>query len=51
MDFTDEYTMEDLINEGLSIDGSHHKQWYLEQIAKKLGIKIDESEYEKGIAP
>jgi hypothetical protein len=38
---------------GLSTDGGHHKQWYLEQIAADLRIKFDELpiEFEKGIAP
>ena len=47
-----EYTVKDLIINGLSIDGEHHKQWYLEQIAKVLGIDlVTELEYERGIAP
>lgn len=26
----------DLIGEGLSVDGAHHKQWFLEQILIKI---------------
>jgi hypothetical protein len=45
-------TVRDLIIEGLSTDGGHHKQWYLEQIAKVLGIELTtELDYEKGIPP
>jgi len=44
-----------LIIGGLTIDGGHHKQWYIEQIAECLGIDIeklkDECEWEEGIAP
>lgn len=42
-----------LVLEALSIDGAHHKQWYLEEIAKIVikGIKLDTLDYEKGIAP
>ena len=44
--------MEMLTGEGLRTDGGHHKQWYLEEIAKKLGIDIEKLTYfEKGIAP
>ena len=44
-----------LVLEALYTDGGHHKQWYLEEIGKALGIDI-KSEYEKikweeGIAP
>jgi hypothetical protein len=43
--------LEDLFVEALTTDGAHHKQWYLEEISKLLGIEIDDSIYEKGIAP
>lgn len=37
---------------GLTTEGSHHKQWFLEEIAKKLRINTKGLEYfEKGIAP
>lgn len=42
----------ELANEGLHIDGAHHKQWYLEEILKALGADLpSEEEYEPGIAP
>jgi hypothetical protein len=49
-----ETTVKDLILEALTTDGAHHKQWYLEQIAKVLGIDLTETrelDYEKGIPP
>lgn len=51
--------IKELVLDGLCIDGGHHKQWYLEQIAKKLEIDL-EKEFtdedgcyciEEGIAP
>ena len=45
-------TVKDLIIEGLTTDGAHHKQWYLEQIANVLGIElVAELQYEKGMPP
>lgn len=41
----------DLIWEALITDGAHHKQWYIQEIAKTLDIKLPESSYEPGIAP
>lgn len=43
--------LENLFVSGLTTDGSHHKQWYLERIARELGIEISDFEYEKGVAP
>jgi len=42
-----------LVEGGLQNDTAHHKQWYLEQIAKVLGIDVDLDELgvEEGIAP
>jgi len=37
-----------LIQGGLCTDGAHHKQWYLEQIAKALKIKLA-GNWEEGI--
>jgi hypothetical protein len=42
--------------EGLTTDGGHHKQWYLEQILRSIsGARYHEfkreHEWEKGIAP
>ena len=46
-------TVKTLILNGLITDGAHHKQWYLEQIAKILGIDLKEElhGYEKGMPP
>lgn len=38
----------ELVQEGVAFDGGHHKQWYLVQIARLLGIDIGE-DYDKGI--
>ncbi len=42
-----------MIKNALLTDGGHHKQWYLEQIAKEQGIDLSDikGSYEKGIAP
>ena len=40
----------ELIIDALSIDGAHHKQWYLWQIAKALGIELD-VDSDPGVAP
>lgn len=44
----------DLCVKGLTTDGAHHKQWYLEEILKTLGpntekLNPNESIWEKGI--
>jgi hypothetical protein len=42
----------ELVTNGLFVDGAHHKQWFLEQIAKQFELRIDEAEWwEPGIAP
>ncbi len=50
----------ELAENGLLIDGAHHKQWYFEQILLALGLDLDEVrkglleegyDYEPGIAP
>ncbi len=46
--------LDDLILEGLSIDGGHHKQWYLEQILLRMGYEesdLRDLGHERGIAP
>lgn len=44
--------MEALTIAGLETDGSHHKQWFLEEMAKKLKIPDEKLLYfEKGVAP
>jgi hypothetical protein len=35
---------------GIYTDGDHHKQWCLVQVARILGVKMDE-QHEEGIAP
>lgn len=42
--------LEKLITDGLTTDGEHHKQWYLEAIATHLRFTIKER-YEPGICP
>lgn len=47
--------LDDLVLEGLMIDGAHHKQWYLEQVLLRLG-GYEESDlrdlgHERGVAP
>lgn len=46
-----EETVEDLVIEALGIDGGHHKQWYLNQIAEKLGLSHPPDRFEQGIPP
>ena len=44
----------ELAKDALYTDGGHHKQWYLEEIFKLAGGKIDEEmalSYEEGMAP
>ena len=38
-----------LLRSDVITDGGHHKQWYLEQIAKILNIPLPE--HDRGIAP
>jgi hypothetical protein len=42
--------VEKLLEQALTTDGAHHKQWYFEQIAKMLELEI-KADYEPGIAP
>jgi hypothetical protein len=48
---TDEHrnAMTAIVSHGLHTDGAHHKQWYLEQVAKHLGLTV--TGYEPGVAP
>ena len=39
------------LEEALSIDGAHHKQWYLWKIAEELHIELPDDLTDKGIAP
>lgn len=38
-----------LLCDAVQTDGAHHKQWFLEQIAAKLGIELPE--HDEGISP
>jgi len=52
--FVDEKKIKNLISDGLCTDGAHHKQWYLEEIGKVCGMKIEIENrigVNKGIAP
>ena len=42
-------TLESYLKEAVCIDGAHHKQWFLEKIAKTLNIELPE--HEEGITP
>lgn len=44
-------TVEELIIEALQTEGEHHKQYFLVQIAKKLGISLSHVEHDKGMPP
>ena len=52
-----EKSLSELIVEGLLTDGAHHKQWFLEEILKKLIAEEgliqlkNHIEWEEGIAP
>ncbi len=46
--------LDDLILEGLMIDGAHHKQWYLEQVLLRLGLSekdLEDLGHERGVSP
>jgi hypothetical protein len=43
-------SLKDLVLVGLQCDGSHHKQWYLEQIAVLIGC-TELPDHEEGVAP
>ncbi|MDD5551304.1 MAG: hypothetical protein PHS34_08595 [Candidatus Omnitrophica bacterium] len=46
--------IKNLAKEGLWTDGEHHKQWFLEEIAKITGVSekwMEEHTWARGIAP
>jgi len=49
--------IKNLVVEGLTTDGEHHKQWYLEQVLIILGVDLEDLRtngytfWDKGIAP
>jgi hypothetical protein len=47
----DKYEIKELLEKALSIDGAHHKQWYLWRIAEALGLELPNDLVDKGIAP
>lgn len=49
-DLYDKAVVEQLMVEALTTDGSHHKQWYLWELAEFLGLSLD-IDADKGIAP
>ena len=47
----DKDEIKELLEEALSIDGAHHKQWYLWRIAEELSIELPDDIADRGIAP
>jgi hypothetical protein len=45
----DEESIGELLGHAVRTDGDHHKQWFLEEVAKRLGIALPP--HERGIAP
>ena len=41
----------ELVIGGLTTDGAHHKQWFLEQLAEAFKVDLTGVYYVKGIAP
>lgn len=41
--------VQDILAAAVTTDGAHHKQWYLEAVAKRLGLQLPE--HEAGVAP
>ena len=39
----------ELLIEAVETDGANHKQWYIEQIALKMGVELPD--HEKGVSP
>lgn len=40
-----------LVRDGLQTDGAHHKQWFLQEIGKCVGLNPADIDHEEGIAP
>lgn len=49
MNQEESYSVAELLAGAVTTDGAHHKQWYLERIAERLGISLPE--HDEGIAP
>jgi len=43
--------LETLFAEALTVKGVRQKQWFLERLAEKLEVEIQDSVYEKGVKP
>jgi hypothetical protein len=39
----------ELVLDGLYTDGGHHKQWFLQEIGKIVGVELTEEDIEFGI--
>jgi len=50
VDEQERFVVRNLLEDALVTDGGHHKQWYLEQIAKYLELPVT-VDYEPGIPP
>jgi hypothetical protein len=50
-EYVENSTVEELIIEALQTEGEYHKQYFLVQIAKKLGISLSHVKHDKGIPP
>jgi hypothetical protein len=44
------FVVRSLIEDALTTDGAHHKQWYLEQIARYLELPVT-ADHEPGVPP
>ena len=36
-----------IVEKALKVDGGHHKQWYLEQIAIKIGLNLSSIDFDE----
>jgi hypothetical protein len=51
LDRNDRALLYSLIIQALTVEGEHHKQWYLQRIAEVLEADVSEHDIEEGIAP
>jgi hypothetical protein len=49
-EYVKEYSIEELIECAYNWQGEHHKLWFIEQAAAKLGMSLPGG-HERGIAP
>ena len=45
------YRVAELAGAALTVDGEHHKQWFLERIIEACGLDPSMADHEPGIAP